>query len=428
MALGGNGNLYPLLLKLFPPIGFMRFPVKFVVLATFAIPLLAACGVSWVQSRPAEGWRLEWKKLGMVAAILLTVMLVILFVAWKNPLANDDVGATLKNVGIRAVFLSLVVGCFFFVRTEEDGKLRRLWQTGLVLLLWFDVFTHAPNLSPTVPSALLAPDTIRQYFGWKEELQPGVSRALQEKSSFWTMLGQTSPDPVVDLNGRRLSQFFNLNLLDHVSKFDGFYSLDLREFSDVFKQVYFGTNASTNLKNFLGVSHVTNPTNSVDWLLRGSALPIVSAGQIPLFVPAEKTLETVLGAGFDPARMVCLSDVYRGQLGVTNGGSARILGTRFSAQRVEAEVEAEAPSMVVVAQSFYHPWRAYVDDQPVKLLRANHAFQALEVPAGHHRLALVYRDTWFMAGSALSILTLIASAVWLWRTRWCSRNSLTSPA
>jgi hypothetical protein len=155
---------------------------------------------------------------------------------------------------------------------------------------------------------------------------------------------------------------------------------------------------------------------------------MVSAGQTPLFVPAEKTLETVLGAGFDPARMVCLSDVYRGQIAVTNGGSARILGTRFSAQRVEAEVEAEAPSMVVVAQSFYHPWRAYVDDQPVKLLRANHAFQAMEVPAGRHRLALVYRDTWFLAGSALSILTLIASAVWLWRTRWCSRNSLTSPA
>jgi hypothetical protein len=56
------------------------------------------------------------------------------------------------------------------------------------------------------------------------------------------MLAQTSSDPVVDLNGRRLSLFFNLNLLDHVSKFDGFYSLDLREFSDVFKQIYFGTN------------------------------------------------------------------------------------------------------------------------------------------------------------------------------------------
>jgi len=428
MALGGNGYLYPLLLKLFPPIGFMRFPVKFVVLATFTIPLLAACGVSWFQSRSTQAWRPEWKMLKIIATILLAAMVVILFIAWKNPLASGALSEVLKNAGVRAVFLVLVVGCLHLAQIEKDGKLRQLWPTGVVLMLWFDVFTHAPNLSPTVPSALLAPDTIRQYFGWKEELQPGVSRALQEKNSFWTMLAQTSPDPVVDLNGRRLSLFFNLNLLDHVSKFDGFYSLDLREFSDVFKQIYFGTNASTSLKNFMGVSHVTNPTNSVDWLPRGSALPIVSAGQSPLFVPPEKTLETVLSDGFDPTHMVCLSDVYRGQIAVTNGGKARILGTRFSAQRVEAEVEAEAPSMVVVAQAFYHPWQAYVGDQQVKLLQANHAFQALEVPAGHHRVVLLYRDTRFMAGCALSILTFLVSVVWLWRTRCSHQISPTSKA
>jgi hypothetical protein len=153
---------------------------------------------------------------------------------------------------------------------------------------------------------------------------------------------------------------------------------------------------------------------------------MVSAGQSPLFVSSEKTLETVLGAGFDPTRMVCLSDAYRGQLGVTNEGRARILGTRFSAQRVEAEVEAETPSMVVVAQAFYHPWQAYVGDQRVRLLQANHAFQALEVPAGRHRVVLVYRDTWFMAGCALSLLTLIASAAWLWRARCSSRSSAAS--
>jgi hypothetical protein len=360
--------------------------------------------------------------------MLLAAMLVILFIAWKNPPANDALNEVLKNAGVRAVFLVLAVGCLYLGRIEKDGKLRRLWQTGLVLLLWFDVFTHAPNLSPTVPSALLAPDIIRQYFGWKAELRPGVSRALQEKASFWTMLAQTSPDPVVDLNGRRLSLFFNLNLLDHASKFDGFYSLDLREFSDVFKQISFGTNASTNLKNFLGISHVTNPTNSVDWLPRGSALPMVSAGQSPLFVPAEKTLETVLSAGFDPAHVVCLSDFYRGQIAVTNGGKARVLGTRFSAHRVEAEVEAETPSMVVVAQSFYHPWQAFVGDQRVKLLQANHAFQALEVPAGHHRVTLVYRDTRFMAGCAFSMLTFIVSVLWLWRTRCSLQISPTSEA
>jgi hypothetical protein len=184
MALGGNGHLYPLLLKLFPPIGFMRFPVKFVVLATFAIPLLAACGVSWFQSRSTQAWRPEWKMLKIIATILLAAMLVILFIAWKNPLASDALSEVLKNTGVRAVFLALVVSCLYLAQIEKDGKLRRLWQTGLVLLLWFDVFTHAPNLSPTVPSALLAPDTFASISAGRRSCSQVFRERYKEKNSF----------------------------------------------------------------------------------------------------------------------------------------------------------------------------------------------------------------------------------------------------
>jgi uncharacterized membrane protein YfhO len=67
--------------------------------------------------------------------------------------------------------------------------------------------------------------------------------------------------------------------------------------------------------------------------------------------------------------------------------------------------------MVVVAQAFYHPWRAYVDGAPVRLWRANYAFQAVEVPAGRHRLELVYEDKTFRAGSAVSLATLLGCGV-----------------
>jgi uncharacterized membrane protein YfhO len=53
-----------------------------------------------------------------------------------------------------------------------------------------------------------------------------------------------------------------------------------------------------------------------------------------------------------------------------------------------------------------------VDDQPVRLLRANHAFQALQVPAGQHHVTLVYVDRMFHYGALVSLL---ASAIWLAR-------------
>jgi uncharacterized membrane protein YfhO len=59
--------------------------------------------------------------------------------------------------------------------------------------------------------------------------------------------------------------------------------------------------------------------------------------------------------------------------------------------------------MVVVAQAYYHPWHAYVDGKRAPLWRANHAFQALEVPAGKHQIRLVYEDRSFIYGCIISL-------------------------
>ena len=82
-------------------------------------------------------------------------------------------------------------------------------------------------------------------------------------------------------------------------------------------------------------------------------------------------------------------------------------------------MDADAPAMVVVAQSYYHPWRAYVDGHATPLWRANYAFQALEVPGGKHQVTLVYEDQLFIFGCALSLVSLFACVVlWLW---WSKR-------
>ena len=70
---------------------------------------------------------------------------------------------------------------------------------------------------------------------------------------------------------------------------------------------------------------------------------------------------------------------------------------------MDAEVEAAAPSLVVVAQTYYHDWRAEIDGQPAPLLRANVAFQAVQVPAGTHKLHLFYHDRAFEIGAAASL-------------------------
>ena len=69
-------------------------------------------------------------------------------------------------------------------------------------------------------------------------------------------------------------------------------------------------------------------------------------------------------------------------------------------------------ALIVIAQSYYHNWQAYVDGRPVQLLRANYAFQACQVPTGGAQAwACVYQDSMFWLGLAISGLSLAASSV-----------------
>ena len=98
---------------------------------------------------------------------------------------------------------------------------------------------------------------------------------------------------------------------------------------------------------------------------------------------------------------------------VTNPTNARVLNSKFTTQRVDIEVEASEPSLVVVAQTYHHNWRAYVDGRPAPLLRANHAFQAIQVPAGRHSIRLAYEDLAFQFGAAVSICMVVNCLIFL---------------
>jgi uncharacterized membrane protein YfhO len=100
----------------------------------------------------------------------------------------------------------------------------------------------------------------------------------------------------------------------------------------------------------------------------------------------------------------------KASVSITNETSARVVSQRFTQERVELEVEAAAPSLVVLAQTWYHPWRAYVDGAPARLLRANYAFQAVEVPPGARHVRLVYEDRALRAGAVISGLGVLACA------------------
>jgi hypothetical protein len=429
LALGDAGYLYTWIKRLFSQIGFMRFPVKFVFPAVFAIPLLAAFAVREMVHAAGENICENARRLFFIGSVFLVCIALALWVAHRDPGGQPPWTVILGNGLTRVTFVVLILGAFYALTKTATNRTRWLLGIGSIVLLWLDVVTHAPSQNPTVERAVYEPGLppIKEL---KPEPQSGDSRAMISFSATWQYHFTLLSDPYNTYLNDRLGLFSDSNLLDGVPKVDGFFSLYPREEFEARTALYISTNVlpknylnekfltremfhistnnfATNLADFVGVCQITAPgKRPFDWEARSTYLPLVTAGQKPVFLDDAASLQGLLDPAFDPRRIVYLPLQARSLITVTNQTSARILSQSYSAHRVTLETEAKQPSMVVAAHTFYPCWRAYLDDYPVRLWRANHAYQALQVPAGRHRIELVYRDGKFLAGMAISGITL----------------------
>ena len=90
--------------------------------------------------------------------------------------------------------------------------------------------------------------------------------------------------------------------------------------------------------------------------------------------------------------------------------------------RVRVLAETAADGLLVLADPWYPQWRVEVDGKPAKLLRVDHAFRGVLVPAGRHQVVFTYQDRAMWLGAALTLATCLALVgVWAVRRRRPSR-------
>jgi hypothetical protein len=285
----------------------------------------------------------------------------------------------------------------------------------LLAILPLDALTHSPQIAPTLPSAVLAPG-VWQAIGRSAPPKLGEGRVMASPDAEQQLLYSRVADLNADFLGKRLAEWYNLNLLDGIPKVTGAITLRPAHFDILESYLYYtaGGHCGRGLVDFLSVAWLSSPENPLQWLARTNFLPVVTAGQKPVFADDEKVLQAITAGNFEPREVVYLPESERAIVTITNQTVCAITNASFSLNKVEADVNAAAPSLVVLSQSYYHLWRAFVDEKSTPLLRANLAFQAVEVPAGAHHLKLIYRDPNLQIGAIISALSLAACGlIWL---------------
>jgi hypothetical protein len=401
LALGNATPLYGWLCRHVGVIGLMRFPVKFVILPAFALPILAACGLAERQRRAVHATSRLWLFIWLAVVALIVGILIW---ALQSPVTDDNHSVVLFNGLARVIFFTAIVGGLFILEKVRGDRLRRWLQILVLLFVWLDLFRQIPQ-PPTVNATIYQPDMPRPLHA----PQFGTARAMIPNAVRDQLTFAVNPGAVDNYLAHRFALFSDCNLLDGLPKCDGFFPLYLRE------QTLLYDDLNDPLLDFLGASEMlTIQSNAWTWAPRANPMPLLTGGQKALFANDETTLLKLADTNFNPRAEVYLPPEAAAVITATNLATVKISPVKFSAQEIDANIVADAPAMLVAAQTFYHPWRAFVDGRPTRLWRANYAFQALQIPAGTHQVKLVYVDWNFRLGMMLSLATLACCLLFYW--------------
>jgi hypothetical protein len=164
----------------------------------------------------------------------------------------------------------------------------------------------------------------------------------------------------------------------------------------------------------------------VDALPRAFFLPETAIDRYATEVQERKA---VTAPGFDASRRLVLSGSPGSGAEPSPAGRKMVPAANFqeSSGRVTFQLDAPAAGFAVVSVSSYPGWRAWVDDRPTDVVRADYAFQGVPVGPGRHRVELRYEPPIFWTSFLISFagwLGLIAYAV----SRRIRRADRTVPA
>jgi hypothetical protein len=125
-------------------------------------------------------------------------------------------------------------------------------------------------------------------------------------------------------------------------------------------------------------------------------------------------------ASLSGALELARSDVFRPATDVVLPGAkdepagqsarpAKLAARALEADRAQVDVDAPAPGHLVWSRTFFPAWKATVDRSPAPVLLANGRDLAVAVPAGRHRVDIVWNPDTFRWGVALQAGALLAA-------------------
>lgn len=456
MALGGHALIYPFLFQHVPIVSMLRFPEKFFFLTyalLFFMTMRGLKGLLLDQTKTTTpmlllgvlclGW------LGGYLTLRFHSEIVTDFIAINSsipPLSEIHTKATvsvLTNLQ-RQFILSLAL--FLLLILFKKDKIRPLlFSILLVSVVFVDLaWAHKSFLFPLNPDRIYqSPPVIRPadsrltrffYYPPARDLHP----------AFFSVLGQPTFEQSVALSFQNyLPNVGVLHGLDYFQEIDALNRRPYSDFLSVANNLDFDRQVQLlrtfNVRYLVsfrqlpekGIRFVEQFPKYFSWLYRveGTVPRVYIVDRVFVEKQPLKALEKLSQLKFDPLRQVVLDNDVAIRPSESFEAQAKI--EQYENSLVTVQATANQDSVLVLADSFYPGWKAFVDGNETKILRANYFFRAVVLPKGVHRVEFRYKPWsfklgWIISTFAMTGIIVVSLCVFLRQRKLAARNLVSS--
>lgn len=405
-----------LLYKLPIPLINSSSPTLMSFLLAFAFSMFAGFGLDFWMTEKHTLRKLFVRTL-QVGAVLLAIVIL-----HHTPTSQR---AMLYAGGLAAAAL------FLWGIAIKMPKRRHLAMIALLALHAVDLFIFSNRFNPFVPKEIVFPAHEITTFLASRALDRfwGYGSAAMQ-ANFATQFGIFSPegyDPLYprwygeflhgSYDGKLLSAFDNQTRSDAVIApgfgEEGFASPQRQRVLDATSVKYIldrSENGSTAKTFSPSIFRTIYNENSWQIMENANAAPrVFLTTDIVTYENREDFTVKFFDPSFDPSRQVLLPIMPALTYPLDQNGTASIVS--YEENSVTMTTQSNSPAVLVLTDTYYPGWKAWVDDKEAPILRADWTLRAVPVPQGEHTVVMRYMPTSYTLGKVISIASFILLCV-----------------
>ncbi len=426
-ALGWNTPVYLWVFEYVPGFGYFQAPSRLLIWYTIGIAILAGFGADYIRSRPIN--LTIWSR-------LLVVCLGLTIAGIAGNIILSGVNATFIQALIKGGILLTVSTLILLAHTwihetklpsqSQRARWQATWPVVVVLFIVIDLFSAAAPLIRTLPtSAFARNESTNAYI---EQTDINTHRIFvnpefdyQTKFDQYFRFDQFGPETTQHWQKLQSTLVPNLGLSENILSANNDDPLVVGHWQQMIDQVE--NAAPTQQEQLLSLMNVGYVIDTKE-RLNGAAIfqnDQLAVQQLPqplprayfvtsaIFAETEaEALSILINSDFDYTQKVVIMDEVA-EL-EAKGETRSILPANIiedTPNRVTLAVEAPSEGYVILTDTFYPGWQAFIEAQPVEIHQANLMFRAVQIKPGAQTITFQYRPQSFFTGLWISGITFL---------------------